>query len=137
MGKAVAKTVSERLGRSLLELGGNNAIIITEHADLDIAIRGALFGAVGTAGQRCTTTRRLIVHSRVYNEVKNRLVKAYGNLSIGNPLDPANHVGPLIDQQAVKSYLDALRKIKKEGGNFLVEGGTLEGKGFESGCYVK
>ena len=137
MGKAVAKTVSERLGRSLLELGGNNAIIITENADLDIAIRGALFGAVGTAGQRCTTTRRLIVHDKVYTEVKNRLTKAYGQLSIGNPLDRGNHVGPLIDTLAVKMYKDALRKVEKEGGKVVVKGGVLKGEGYESGCYVK
>jgi len=137
MGRAVGKTVAERLGRSLLELGGNNAIIITPNADLDIAIRGALFGAVGTAGQRCTTTRRLIVHTDVYDEVKTRLTNAYRQLSIGNPLDPANHVGPLIDEQAVKSYQDALRKIKREGGTLIVSGGVLKGKGFESGCYVK
>ena len=137
MGRAVAKTVAERLGRSLLELGGNNAIIITEKANLDIAIRAALFGAVGTAGQRCTTTRRLIVHSGVYAVVKERLVSAYGRLSIGNPLDPSNHVGPLIDKHAVKSYLDALRKVKKEGGNIVLKGGVVEGKGFESGCYVR
>ena len=137
MGRAVGKTVAERLGRSLLELGGNNAIIITENANLDIAIRGALFGAVGTAGQRCTTTRRLIVHSGVYDEVKGRLLNAYSHLSIGNPLDPSNHVGPLIDKGAVKSYLDALRKIKKEGGLLIVRGGVLEGKGYESGCYVR
>lgn len=137
MGKAVAKTVSERLGRSLLELGGNNAIIISQHANLDIAIRGALFGAVGTAGQRCTTTRRLIVHDSVYDEVKQRLVNAYSKLSIGNPLDPENHVGPLIDKLAVKSYTDALKQVKKEGGKIVVEGGVLDGKGYESGCYVK
>jgi aldehyde dehydrogenase (NAD+) len=137
MGKAVARTVSERLGRSLLELGGNNAIIITEHADLDIAIRGALFGAVGTAGQRCTTTRRLIVHENVYEEVKARLTKAYSQLSIGNPLDPGNHVGPLIDTQAVKLYRDALNKVQKEGGTFIVKGGVMKGDGYESGCYVK
>lgn len=137
MGRAVAKTVSERLGRSLLELGGNNAIIISEHANLDIALRGAVFGAVGTAGQRCTTTRRLIVHDKVYDQVKESLRKAYEQLMIGNPLDPANHVGPLIDLQAVKSYTDALRKIKKQGGKFLVEGGVLEGKPYHSGCYVK
>ena len=137
MGKAVAKTVAERLGRTLLELGGNNAIIITENANLDIAIRGALFGAVGTAGQRCTSTRRLIVHDDVYEQVKARLVNAYQHLRIGNPLDPAYHVGPLIDQRAVKSYQDALRKIKKEGGNIIVKGGVLEGKGYESGCYVR
>jgi aldehyde dehydrogenase (NAD+) len=137
MGKAVAKTVSERLGRALLELGGNNAIIISENANLDMSIIGALFGAVGTAGQRCTTTRRLIVHEKIYNEVKERLKKAYGQLSIGNPLDASNHVGPLIDTQAVKMYNDALKKVKAEGGKFVVEGGVLKGKGYESGCYVK
>jgi aldehyde dehydrogenase (NAD+) len=137
MGKAVSKTVSERLGRALLELGGNNAIIITENANLDMAIIGALFGAVGTAGQRCTTTRRLIIHEKIYNEVKERLKKAYGQLSIGNPLDASNHVGPLIDKQAVALYNDALKKVKKEGGKFVVEGGVLKGKGYESGCYVK
>ncbi len=137
MGKAVAKTVSERLGRPLLELGGNNAIIITENANLDIAIRGALFGAVGTAGQRCTSTRRLIVSEKVYDEVKLRLKKAYEKLKIGNPLDPENHVGPLIDKQAVKLYQNALKKIKEEGGTFVVSGGVLNGKGYESGCYVK
>lgn len=137
MGKAVGKTVSERLGRALLELGGNNAIIITEHANLDIAIRGALFGAVGTAGQRCTSTRRLIIHESIYEEVKGRLKKAYAQLNIGNPLDPSNHVGPLIDKLAVKNYQRALTEIKREGGTFVVAGGTLKGKGYESGCYVK
>lgn len=137
MGKAVARTVGERLGRPLLELGGNNAIIITDKADLDIAIRGALFGAVGTAGQRCTTTRRLIVHDSVYEEVKSRLVNAYEKLSIGNPLDPSNHVGPLIDRKAVKMYQDALRQVVREGGQVIVKGGVLKGKGYESGCYVK
>jgi aldehyde dehydrogenase (NAD+) len=137
MGKAVAKTVSERLGRALLELGGNNAIIITENANLDMSIIGALFGAVGTAGQRCTTTRRLIIHEQIYNEVKDRLKKAYGQLSIGNPLDASNHVGPLIDKQAVTMYNEALKKVRKEGGKFVVEGGVLKGKGYESGCYVK
>jgi aldehyde dehydrogenase (NAD+) len=137
MGKAVGRTVSERLGRALLELGGNNAIIVTENANLDIAIRGALFGAVGTAGQRCTTTRRLIVNEKIYAEVKAKLKKAYAQLRIGNPLDPANHVGPLIDSQAVEGYLSALKAIKVQGGSFLVEGGVLKGKGYESGCYVK
>lgn len=137
MGKAVGRTVGERLGRALLELGGNNAIIISEHANLDIAIRGALFGAVGTAGQRCTTTRRLIIHESVYEEVKERLQKAYAQLSIGNPLDANNHVGPLIDKLAVKAYSSALRKVKEEGGEILVKGGVLTGKGYESGCYVK
>lgn len=137
MGKLVGKAVGERLGRSLLELGGNNAIIITENADLDMAIRGALFGAVGTAGQRCTTTRRLIIQENVYEEVKTRLASAYSKLVIGNPLDEKNHVGPLIDQDAVKNYLAAIEKVKSEGGKTVIEGGVLAGKGFESGCYVK
>jgi aldehyde dehydrogenase (NAD+) len=137
MGKAVGAAVSARLGRPLLELGGNNAIIVTEHADLDIAVRGALFGAVGTAGQRCTSTRRLIVHDKVYEEVKKRLTKAYAQLQIGNPLDPGKHVGPLIDKAAVKSYKAALAKIVEQGGKLLVKGGVLIGKGYESGCYVR
>ena len=137
MGKAVGKAVGERLGRSLLELGGNNAIIITEHADLEIAIRGALFGAVGTAGQRCTTTRRLIVQENVYETVKNRLAAAFGKLVIGNPLDEKNHVGPLIDTQAVEQYLAAIAQVKAAGGKAVVEGGVLTGSGYESGCYVK
>lgn len=137
MGKAVGKAVGERLGRSLLELGGNNAIIITEHADLEIAIRGALFGAVGTAGQRCTTTRRLIVQESVYDTVKNRLAAAFGKLIIGNPLDEKNHVGPLIDTQAVEQYLAAIAEVKAAGGKAVVEGGVLTGAGYESGCYVK
>lgn len=136
MGKAVAAKVAQRLGRSLLELGGNNAIIISQHADLDIAITGALFGAVGTAGQRCTTTRRLIIHEDVYEEVKRKLIHAYSQLKIGNPLDENIHVGPLIDQDAVKMYLQAIIKCEAEGGNFIVKGGVQEGDGFESGCYV-
>jgi aldehyde dehydrogenase (NAD+) len=137
MGKLVGQAVGARLGRSLLELGGNNAIVITEQADLDMAIRGALFGAVGTAGQRCTSTRRLIIHKNVYEEVKTRLKSAYSKLVIGNPLDEKNHVGPLIDQDAVSGYLTAIKKVKESGGKAVVEGGVLEGAGFESGCYVK
>lgn len=137
MGKAVGTTVAARLGRSLLELGGNNAIIISKEADLDIAILGALFGAVGTAGQRCTTTRRLIIHEDVYDTVKNKLVAAYGQLKIGDPLDQHNHVGPLIDKDAVNMYLAAIDACKKLGGRFVVEGAVLEGPGYESGCYVK
>ncbi len=137
MGKAVGQTVSGRLGRALLELGGNNAIIITENANLDMSIIGAAFGAVGTAGQRCTSTRRLIIHEKIYDEVKNRLKRAYGQLKIGNPLDQENHVGPLIDKLAVKNYSNALTKVRGEGGTFLVGGGKLSGKGYESGCYVK
>ena len=137
MGKAVAASVGARLGKSLLELGGNNAIIISEHADLDIALRAALFGAVGTAGQRCTTTRRLIIHEKVYDAFKKKLVSAYKQLSIGNPLDEKNHVGPLIDKDAVAAYENAIKEVKKAGGKQLIAGGVLEGKGYESGCYVK
>lgn len=137
VGRIVGKNVAERFGKSILELGGNNAIIITENADLDMAIIGAVFGAVGTAGQRCTSTRRLIIHESVYDEVKNRLVKAYGQLKIGNPLDVNNHVGPLIDQDAVNQYLTSIEKCKAEGGKFVVEGGVLDGAQYESGCYVK
>lgn len=137
MGKAVGKAVGERLGRSLLELGGNNAIIITKNADLDMALIGAAFGAVGTAGQRCTSTRRLIIHESVYNKFKEKLANTYKQLKIGDPLNEKNHVGPLIDTDAVKMYLDAIEKCKAEGGKFIVEGGVLKGRGFESGCYVK
>jgi aldehyde dehydrogenase (NAD+) len=137
MGKKVGEAVGARLGRSLLELGGNNAIIITENADLDMAMIAVVFGAVGTAGQRCTTTRRLIVHEKKYNEVKNRLQKAYAQLKIGNPLDPKNHVGPLIDKDAVKNYEAAIQIALAQGGKALVPGGVLKGKGYESGCYVK
>jgi len=136
MGKAVGAAVGSRLGRALLELGGNNAIIISEHADLDIAIVGALFGAVGTAGQRCTTTRRLIIHEKIYDELKGKLVAAYKQLRIGNPLDEKNHVGPLIDKDAVKMYSEAIERCKQQGGKFIVEGGVLAGDGYESGCYV-
>ena len=137
MGKAVGATVGARLGRALLELGGNNAIIISKDADLDIAILGSLFGAVGTAGQRCTSTRRLIIQEDIYETVKNKLIAAYKQLRIGDPLDQNNHVGPLIDKDAVNMYIQAIEQCKKEGGIFIVEGGKLEGPGYESGCYVK
>ena len=137
MGKAVGAAVGARLGRALLELGGNNSIIISKDADEDIAILGSLFGAVGTAGQRCTTTRRLIIQEAVYDSIMQKLVTAYGQLRIGNPLDEKNHVGPLIDQHAVGMYKDAIEKCREEGGNFVVEGGVLEGDGYESGCYVR
>jgi aldehyde dehydrogenase (NAD+) len=137
MGKAVGAAVGARLGRSLLELGGNNAIIISKDADIDMAMAGCVFGAVGTAGQRCTTTRRLIIHESIYEDFKKRLVNAYKQLRIGNPLDENNHVGPLIDKDAVKMYLQAIDKCKQEGGRFIVDGGVLEGKDFETGCYVK
>lgn len=137
MGKIVAKTVGERLGKSLLELGGNNAIIVTPDADIKMTVIGAVFGAVGTAGQRCTSTRRLIIHDSIYDQVKKALVDAYAQIRIGNPLDENNHVGPLIDTDAVAMYNKALEKVVSEGGNILVEGGVLEGEGYESGCYVK
>lgn len=137
MGKSVGAAVGARLGKSLLELGGNNAIIITPTADLKMVVPGAVFGAVGTAGQRCTSTRRLIIHEEVYDKVKDALVNAYKQIRIGNPLDERFHVGPLIDQAAVQMYLDALEAVKAEGGNVVVEGGVLSGEGYESGCYVK
>lgn len=137
MGKIVAQEVAGRLGRSLLELGGNNAIIVTPDADVKMTVIGAVFGAVGTAGQRCTSTRRLIIHESIYEKVKDAIVAAYGQLKIGNPLDENNHVGPLIDKDAVNAYLGALEQVKAQGGTILVEGGVLEGSGYESGCYVK
>nr|WP_299072019.1 aldehyde dehydrogenase family protein [uncultured Allomuricauda sp.] len=137
MGKIVAQAVAARLGKSLLELGGNNAIIVTPDADIKMTVIGAVFGAVGTAGQRCTSTRRLIVHESIYNQVKDAIVAAYEQLKIGNPLDETNHVGPLIDTDAVKMYEAALKEAKNEGGKILVEGGVLSGDGYESGCYVK
>ncbi len=137
MGKIVAQAVAKRLGKSLLELGGNNAIIITPDADIKNTVIGAVFGAVGTCGQRCTSTRRLIIHESVYDEVKNAITEAYKQIKIGNPLDENNHMGPLIDKDSVNNYLNALKSVKEEGGNVLVEGGVLEGEGYESGCYVK
>jgi aldehyde dehydrogenase (NAD+) len=137
MGKELNKAVAGRLGKTILELGGNNAIIISEHADLDMSLIGAVFGAVGTAGQRCTSTRRLIIHEKVYDHFVSKLVKAYGQIKIGDPLDSKNHMGPLIDTDAVKMYLQSIESCKKEGGKFLVEGGVLTGAGYESGCYVK
>ena len=137
MGKIVASEVAGRLGKSLLELGGNNAIIVSPDSDIKMTVIGSVFGAVGTAGQRCTSTRRLIIHETIYNEVKSALVEAYKQLKIGNPLDESNHVGPLIDTQAVVSYNKALTEVVKEGGKIIVEGGVLSGDGYESGCYVK
>lgn len=137
MGREVGQKVAARFGKTILELGGNNAIIVTPSADLDLAIPAIVFGAVGTAGQRCTTTRRLIIHESIYNDVKNRLVNAYKQLRIGNPLDPNNHVGPLIDKAAVKTYLSAIEQVIAQGGKMIVPGGVLEGEGYESECYVK
>jgi len=137
MGKIVGQEVASRLGKSILELGGNNAMIISKEADLKMTLIGAVFGAVGTAGQRCTSTRRLIIHEDVYDELIEKMTNAYKQLSIGNPLDEKNHVGPLIDKDSVNNYLKAIEKAKAEGGEVLVEGGVLEGEGYESGCYVK
>lgn len=137
MGKIVAKTVGKRLGKCLLELGGNNAIIVTPEADIKMTVIGAVFGAVGTAGQRCTSTRRLIVHESIYDDLKSALISAYDQIQVGNPLDEKNHVGPLIDEDAVKSYLKALIDVEKEGGNIIVPGEVLSGDEYLSGCYVK
>ena len=137
MGKSVASTVAQRLGKSLLELGGNNAIIISQNADLKLVIPAVVFGAVGTCGQRCTTTRRLIVHSAIYNDVKIALANAYRQLKIGNPLLSENHVGPLIDTDAVHSFSAAIGQAKKEGGNLLAGGNLLTGEGYDSGCYMQ
>lgn len=137
MGKAVGNAVAARFGKSILELGGNNAIIISQHADLDMALIGAVFGAVGTAGQRCTSTRRLIIHENVYDIFISKLVHAYQQIKIGNPLNTANHVGPLIDTNSVQNYLSAIEQCKQQGGKFLVEGKVLSGADFKSGCYVQ
>lgn len=137
MGKIVAQAVAARLGKSLLELGGNNAIIVTPEADIKMTVIGAVFGAVGTCGQRCTSTRRLIIHESVYDQVKNAVVDAYKQLRIGNPLDQNNHVGPLIDTDAVEMYKRALEQVVAEGGELVVNGGVLDGEDYGSGCYVK
>lgn len=137
MGKKVSEVVGARLGSSLLELGGNNAVIISEHANLDNALIAAVFGCVGTAGQRCTSTRRLLIHESIFETFKTKLVNAYGQLSIGNPLDENNHVGPLIDEDAVNAFTNAVKAVKNEGGEVLIGGEVLSGEGYESGCYVK
>ena len=137
MGKDVAKRVAARLGKSLLELGGNNAIIITPHADLDTAIRATVFSAVGTSGQRCTSTRRLIIHESIFYEFTKLLQKSYQQLKIGNPLDEKNHIGPLIDEEAVLIYQNTLAQIEKQGGEWLIPGGVLSTKDLGSNCYVK
>ena len=137
IGRHVSKSVAERFGKTILELGGNNAIIVTPDADLKMVLVGSVFGAVGTAGQRCTSTRRLIVHESIYAKVCDVLKGAYSQLSIGNPLDQHNHVGPLIDTKAVEDYTNAIARAKEEGGKVLVEGGVMQGEGYESACYVK
>lgn len=136
MGKSVAQAVAGRLGKSILELGGNNAVIITENADLEHAIPAVVFGAVGTAGQRCTTTRRIIVHSSRYTQLTEKLIKAYEQLKIGNPLDETNHVGPLIDRGAVQQYATTIKSAIQQGGKLLIGNKILEGEQYSSGCYV-
>ncbi|MGR3810971.1 L-piperidine-6-carboxylate dehydrogenase [Jiulongibacter sp. NS-SX5] len=137
MGKSVAVTVAARLGKSLLELGGNNAIIVTENADLKQAVPAIVFGAVGTCGQRCTSTRRLIIHKSIYDNLKEQLVKAYGQLKIGNPLDSSNHVGPLIDKDAVSAYFKTIKEAQAQGGKVLCGHELLEGEEYSTGCYIK
>jgi aldehyde dehydrogenase (NAD+) len=137
MGKRVAEVVGKRLGKYLLELGGNNAIILSEHANLKLAIPAVVFGAVGTAGQRCTTTRRLIIHESIYDQVLSALVKAYQSLKIGSPLDTNNHVGPLIDQDAVATMQSALSRAAESGAKLVYGGEVLHGAEYQSGCYVR
>lgn len=136
VGKHAAEIVSKRFGKTILELGGNNAIIVTANADLKMAMPAIVFGAVGTAGQRCTTTRRLIIHESIYEKVKESLVKAYKGLKIGDPLDEKNHVGPLIDKEAVKDFLGALEKVKHEGGKIIYGGEILNDGNYDDGTYV-
>jgi len=136
-GRMAAQKIAARFGKYILELGGNNAIILTPEADLRMAVPAMVFGAVGTAGQRCTSTRRLIIHEDIYDKVKSILVKAYKGLKIGSPMDQKNHVGPLIDKSAVEDFKLALELAKKEGGNVIYGGKVLSGKGYESGCYVQ
>ena len=137
MGRIVGAQVASRFGKSILELGGNNAIIITPTCDLKMTVTGALFGAVGTCGQRCTSTRRLIIHESVYDKVKNALIEAYGQIKIGNPLDESNHVGPLIDQDAVNAFLNTIKNVQAEGGKVLYGGEVLEGGIYNDGFYVQ
>ena len=136
VGKKVARIVGERLGKTILELGGNNAIVISGKSDLDLVLRAILFGAVGTAGQRCTSTRRLIIHESIYNTLKEKLVIAYKQLKIGNPLDESTHVGPLIDKGAVQDFQNAISKVNEQGGKVIYGGEILEGEEYNSGCYV-
>ena len=133
VGKHAGEVIASRLGKYILELGGNNAIILSPDANLKMAIPAIVFGAVGTAGQRCTSTRRLIIHESIYEKVKASLLNAYTGLHVGDPLDQANHVGPLIDISAVKTFVDALDQVKKEGGNVIIGGEVLTGRGYESG----
>jgi aldehyde dehydrogenase (NAD+) len=137
VGRRAARAVSARFGRSILELGGNNAIIVTPAADLTLAVPAIVFGAVGTAGQRCTSTRRVIVHDDIYDNLTAALARAYESIRIGTPLEPENHMGPLIDRGAVESFRQALGKVTAQGGRVIYGGQVLAGSGYESGCYVQ
>jgi aldehyde dehydrogenase (NAD+) len=130
MGAQVGTAVAQRFGRSLLELGGNNGIIVLDDVDLDLASRGILFGAVGTAGQRCTSTRRLFLQKGISRQLTARLVKAYQSVKIGDPLEPSTVMGPLVDQDAVDTFLAAIETIKKQGGEILAGGGAVPRPGF-------
>jgi aldehyde dehydrogenase (NAD+) len=136
VGRRVAEVVGKRLARTILELGGNNAIIVTPHANMDLVLPAILFGAVGTAGQRCTSTRRIIVHASVRDELVNRLVRAYGDVRIGDPLDPDTLMGPLVNQQAVDDLMAARQKVQDEGGEILYGGELLQGDDYPGGLYV-
>ncbi|MBI4578407.1 MAG: aldehyde dehydrogenase family protein [Planctomycetes bacterium] len=136
LGRRVAEVVGKRLGRTLLELGGNNAIIVTPEADPGMAVRAILFGAVGTAGQRCTTTRRIIVHQSVRETLANLLVDAYRQVRIGDPLAEGTLMGPLVDQAAVDDMMAALKRVDSEGGRVLVGGERRGGEQYPGGCYV-
>ena len=138
VGKRAGAIIGERLGKSILELGGNNAVIVSQYADLNMAISSTVFGAVGTCGQRCTSTRRIIVHKKVYNEVKYNLINAYEQIKekIGNPLYENTLVGPLVDKSAVKAFSNAIEEVKNEGGKVLFGGEVLEGEKYPSGNYV-
>ncbi|PID58967.1 MAG: aldehyde dehydrogenase family protein [Ignavibacteriae bacterium] len=136
VGRHGAEVIAKRFGKAILELGGNNAIILTPDSDLKMALPAIVFGAVGTCGQRCTSTRRLIIHESIYDKVKTAILKAYKGLRIGSPLDEKNHVGPLIDKAAVADFTNALERAKEEGGKIIYGGEVLSGKGYGSGCYI-
>ncbi len=136
MGHHVGAVVGERLGRTILELGGNNAIVVTPEADLKLAVRAIVFGAVGTAGQRCTSTRRVIVHESIRGELSERLIAAYRQVPIGNPAEPGTLMGPLINTEAVETMMKAVKAIKEQGGEILYGGQKLEGPKHPGGCYV-
>ncbi len=137
MGRRIGQAVAKRLGRTILELGGNNAVIVSEDADIKMAVRAVLFGAVGTAGQRCTSTRRIILHESLKEEFLERLINGYNQIRIGNPMDENTLMGPLVDDSAVQDMMNAVSNIKKEGGDIVYGGGKYKLKGYEKGSYVE